>query len=259
MYIVPNFTRKLFFVLKLCINMHVRAYKVLFLASFLLLYLSPPYAWAQEDELLIEDFSKGVDSFGVPVDWEIVKKTGSPTLEIKQENDTYVLHLISEKNSFGLKKNIRVDIHEYPYITFTWKVEALPKDGDFREKKTDDQAAQLYVVFGKFKLLANIIGYIWDNKAPKFTSGTSPAWNRSRIVVLQSGCEKLNTWVTETRNIYEDYKNLFGENPGKANLITLYINSQHTESRAESYFGKISFLKNRKSEFSPMDEEMQQE
>jgi hypothetical protein len=228
------------------------------LATALLLCFSS-YAWVEEKELIIADFSKGVDSFGIPVDWEIVKKVGSPSLDIKQENNEFFLHLISEKTSFGLKKNISIDIKKYPYITFAWRVEKLPENADFRNKETDDQAAQLYIVFGKFQLFANIIGYIWGNKAPRFTTGISPAWNRTRIIVLQSGSEKLGTWVTETRNIHEDYKTLFGKDPGKANLITLYINSQHTKSRAESYFGKIYFSKNGKPECPLIDEKNQTE
>jgi len=222
------------------------------LATALLLCFSS-HAWVEENELIIADFSKGVDSTGVPVDWEIVKKVGSPSLDIKQENNEFFLHLISEKTSFGLKKNISIDIKKYPYITFTWKVEKLPEGGDFRKEETDDQAAQLYIVFGKFQLLANIIGYIWGNMAPQHTTGISPAWNRTRIIVLESGSEKLGKWVTETRNIHEDYKTLFGKDPGKANLITIYINSQHTQSRAESYLGKIYFSKNRKPECPPIE------
>ena len=216
------------------------------------------HAWAEDHKLIIANFSKGVDGDGVPIDWQIVKKAGSPILKIKKENNGHSLHLMSEKSSFGLKKNIYVDVKKYPYINFKWKVKELPENGDFRKKETDDQAAQVYVVFGKFTFLSTIIGYIWENKTPQFTTGVSPVWSRSRIIVLESGSEKLGKWVMETRNIYEDYKKLFGKTPSNANLITLYINSQHTKSRAESYFGEIYFSKSRKTE-SPIHEENQHE
>ena len=111
------------------------------------------------------------------------------------------------------------------------------------QKETDDQAAQLYIVFGKFKLTAKIVGYLWENNAPQFITGVSPAWNKTRLIVLQSGPQKLGEWIWEKRNIYEDYKTLFGKEPPKANLVSIYINSQHTKSRAESYFGEIYFSK----------------
>lgn len=200
-------------------------------------------AKADSDRLIIENFSKGVDEKGAPVGWELKEKAGSPIIKIEKEEDPYILHLISENSSFGLTKEIDVDLKEYPYLNFTWKVQELPRNGDFRKKETDDQAAQIYVVFGKFKLTAKIVGYLWENKAPKLTTGVSPAWGKTRLIVLESGAENLGEWICEKRNIYDDYKLLFDKEPPKANLISIYINSQHTKSRAESCFKEIYFSK----------------
>ncbi len=196
-----------------------------------------------DDRLIITNFSQGIDEKGVPLDWELKEKEGSPILRLEKEGDAHVLHLISENTSFGLAKKIDVDIKEYPYLNFRWKVKELPQNGDFRKKETDDQAAQIYVVFGKFKLTAKIVGYLWETTVPKLTTGVSPAWKKTRLIVLESGPEKTGKWVSEKRNIYADYKTLFSKKPPKANLLSIYINSQHTESRAESYFGEIYFSK----------------
>ena len=234
-------------------EMKDKIFRILF-SAIVLFFCLMSNAWAEDHRLIISNFSKGVDGDRVPVDWKIVKKVGSPILKIKEENNEHLLHLISEKSSFGIKKNIYVNVKKYPYINFKWKVKELPENGDFRKKETDDQAAQVYVVFGKFNFLATIVGYTWENKAPKLTTGASPVWSKSRVIVLESGSEKLGKWVMETRNVYEDYKKLFGKTPSKANLITLYINSQHTKSRAESYFGEIYFSKSRDPE-SPVHDE----
>ena len=198
---------------------------------------------ADNDRLNIESFSKGVDEKGLPLDWELKEKEGTPIIKLEKEDDIYALHLISEQSSFGLTKKINIDIKEYPYINFRWKVIELPRNGDFRKKETDDQAAQIYVAFGTFKLTAKIVGYLWENKAPKLITGVSPAWSKTRVIVLESGPEKIGKWVCEKRNIYNDYKELFEKEPPKAELVSLYINSQHSKSRAESYFGEIYFSK----------------
>jgi len=44
-----------------------------------------------------------------------------------------------------------------------------------------------------------------------------------------------------TRNVAEDYKRLFGHAPDKVVGIRLQINSQHTKSRAESYWRSLTF------------------
>jgi len=220
-------------------NLRIQSF---FIAMIILFLLIVP-AIADNNRLIIETFSSGVDEKGIPLGWELKEKEGSPIIKVEKEDDIYALHLISEHASFGLTKTIDIDIKEYPYINFPWKVMELPDNGDFRKKETDDQAAQVYIAFGTFRLTAKIVGYLWDNKAPKLTTGVSPAWSKTRLIVLESGPEKLGKWVFEKRNLYDDYKELFEKEPSEAKLISLYINSQHTKSRAESYFGEIYFSK----------------
>jgi hypothetical protein len=107
----------------------------------------------------------------------------------------------------------------------------------------DDQAGQVYVIFPKFPTMMNSrsMGYIWDSKAPVGLSGTSTAYSKMKYVVLQSGPERLGQWVSETRNVYEDYKKLFQEEPPRVGAVLLYINSQHTKSSAECFYADIFF------------------
>ena len=119
-----------------------------------------------------------------------------------------------------------------PYLTWRWKATRLPKGGDIRKRETDDQAGQIYVLFPKFPAMVNTrsMGYIWDAVTPVGTSGTSTAYSKMKYVVLQSGAEKLDQWIWETRNVYEDYKKYFQEDPPQAGAVLLYINTQHTQS-----------------------------
>ena len=93
----------------------------------------------------------------------------------------------------------------------------LPNAGDFRSKQTDDQAAQIYVLFPKFPKFVNtrIVGYHWDSEAPKGARGASPAWPKIKCIVLRDKTDPLGVWVEEKRNIYEDYIALFDEEPGR--------------------------------------------
>jgi MFS superfamily sulfate permease-like transporter len=67
-------------------------------------------------------------------------------------------------------------------------------------------------IFPRFPTLMNSrsMGYIWDSKAPVGSLGTSTAYSKMKYIVLQSGASKLGQWVSETRNVYEDYKKAFG-------------------------------------------------
>jgi len=194
--------------------------------------------------LLVERFSSGVDEKGIPVGWMLEKTPGSKSkISIEREKEGYFLHLLSVDDAFGLKKDISFDIRQYPYLSWQWKVTRLPKGGDIRNKNSDDQAGQIYVIFPRFPAFINSlsIGYIWDAQAPVGFSGTSTAYSRMKYVVLQSASSKLNQWIFETRNVYEDYKKLFQGEPIPAGAVLLYINSQHTRSSAECNYTNITF------------------
>jgi len=61
------------------------------------------------------------------------------------------------------------------------------------------------------------------------------------VIVVRSGEGERGNWITETRNVAEDYRRLFGAAPDKVQGVMIQINSQHTESRAESYWRSIRF------------------
>ena len=89
-----------------------------------------------------------------------------------------------------------------------------------------------------------MLGYLWENETPKGTSGTSTAGSKLKCIVLRDKTDPLGVWHNESRNVYEDYKKLFNEEPPELGGVALYINSQHTGSEAEILYGPIFFTKN---------------
>jgi hypothetical protein len=202
---------------------------------------------AQEGILWVDKFSLEKVTDSIPEGWQLEKKSGDPQVKVEQSGDQAYVRFISNNSSFGLRKEMNFSIKEYPYLNWKWKATRLPEKGDFLKKETDDQAAQMYVIFPRFpaKLNTEIVGYLWEsNPKNKGREGESPAWSKSKVIVLQAGPEKLNQWVQEKRNVYEDYKKLFKKEPPKAGGISIYINTQHTQGKAESFFSQIYFSKN---------------
>lgn len=108
-----------------------------------------------------------------------------------------------------------------------------------RSKKKNDQAAQLLIAFKGRK----IISYIWDTVAPEGSvSDESIGWPinlKIKIITVKSGPSDLHNWVSFRRNIVEDYKSLFLEDPSLIEGVRVQINSQNTGTVAEALFGKI--------------------
>ena len=207
-------------------------------ASFLFLSST---AGAAEDRLVIADFTTGVNEKGVPRGWQLKEKSGKADFAVVKDGDLNAVRFRSAVTSFSLQKEVRVDLKQFPMLTWKWKVTKLPVGGDFRKSKTDDQAAQLFLAFSKTKAIV----YIWDTTAPQGTMGYAAApWPMSiKTVVVRSGTADTGKWFTEVRNVYDDYKKLFGDEPSEVAGVRLQINSQHTETSAESYFANVVFMK----------------
>ena len=197
-------------------------------------------SWAS-DRVVINDFSKGGDAGEVPPGWELKEKSGKADCSVIKDADIYAVRLRSANTSFSLQKEVDVDVREYPVLTWDWKVTILPEEGDFRISRKDDQAAQLFLAFSKTKIMV----YVWDTTAPQglMQDAHSPPFVDIKVVVVRSGPGDTGKWMTETRNVYEDYKKLFNKEPPVLRGMRIQINSQHTGSSAESYFAKMMFKK----------------
>lgn len=217
---------------------------IVFILSLGILFLIAPPSWGDEKETFWVDRFKSLGSDGLPEGWVLEKEPGkqSKIALVKEQENTF-LHLLSAGDAFGLKKEISFDIRKYPHLSWRWKVTQLPPKGDIRKREADDQAGQIYVVFPRFPARVNSrsMGYIWDTLAPVGLAGTSTTYSRMKYVVLQSGPEKLGQWLQESRNVYEDYKKAFQEEPPQVGALLLYINTQHINGSAECFYDDLFF------------------
>ena len=181
----------------------------------------------------------GWDPGRLPSDWQVKVNHGRPDFSVCSDSLGPCLHLKSVKASFALERRVDIDAAEMPYLTWRWKVTQLPAGGDFRHSASDDQSAQVLVAFADRRILA----YIWDTSAPKGTAQSASAIPLVHIfaVVCESGASDANRWVMESRNLAADYECAFGKPAPRVNGLRIQINSQHTGTVAESYFGEVAF------------------
>ncbi len=208
------------------------------LLMVILMYSVP--VWAA-DRVVIADFSSVANGSTQIPGWQVNEKSGKADFKVIRDGDLAAVLLKSSNTSFSLQKEVKIDLKQDPILTWKWKVTKLPEKGDFRHSSTDDQAAQLFLAFSKTKAIV----YLWDTTAPEGTmaSAEAPFFMSIKAVVVRSGKAGIGSWITETRNVYDDYKKLFGGEPDEVKGVRLQINSQHTGTSAESYFADVAFQK----------------
>ena len=213
-----------------------------------LVLAAPSLAAAQGTPVLIEDWSKQpVGKTGIPNGWQ-GQNWGSPKYDfvIEADGQARVLHMKSQNDGSTINKELKLDLKPTCVLQWRWKAVILPKGGDSRKKETDDQAVQIYVTFPRFPqaVRSRIIGYVWDTTAPAGTIVGSQKAGTVTYVIVRSGAEGLGKWFTESRNVCDDYKSIYGEELAEpAGAVSVAIDSNDTKSAAESYVGEILFKK----------------
>ncbi|HBL15265.1 MAG TPA: hypothetical protein DD417_00485 [Elusimicrobia bacterium] len=198
--------------------------------------------------ILIEDWSRQpTGKTGIPDGWK-GQNWGSPKYDftIVSESPTKALHLKSRDEGSTISKEVKVDVKRYPLLQWRWKVVTLPRGGDSRKKEADDQGGQIYVTFPRFPsaVRSRVIGYVWDTTAPAGTIVKSEKTGTVTYVIVRSGDAETGRWLTETRNVYEDYRRIYGEEPGEeVGAVSVAIDSNDTHSAAEAFIGEILFRK----------------
>jgi hypothetical protein len=201
---------------------------------------------AEAAVITVEDWVRHpVGRTGVPDGWK-GQNWGSPKYDfsVVTESPAKALHMRSRDEGSTISKEVKVDLKRYPVLQWRWKVVTLPKGGDSRRKDTDDQGGQIYVTFPRFPsaVRSRIIGYVWDTTAPAGTIVRSEKTGTVTYVVVRSGPADAGRWLTESRNVYDDYRRIYGEEPGEeVGAVSIAIDSNDTHSSAEAYVGEIVF------------------
>jgi len=240
------------------------------LISFLIFHplVSSPMIYAQSGTVIeVGKFSAATVEDTLPSDWKPLtfrKIERHTTYKLVKDNDTVVIKAVAEASASGLTREIKINPKEYPIVQWRWKVSNILKKGDVYRKEGDDYPARIYITFeydpsklsffekakyktikllyGKYPPLA-AINYIWESKAPVGTMVPNPYTDRVMMFVVESGTDKLNQWVVEERNIYEDYKKAFGEEPPMISGVAIMTDTDNTGESATAYYGDILFKK----------------
>ena len=174
--------------------------------------------------------------------WEEKVFQGKVSYWIEFEKRSGYVHALSKGAASAIFYKIKYKITDYPFISWKWRVEKFPDKKDTTDsKKRDDFAARFYVVFlSKFFTNFRCVEYVWDESVPENTMMDSPYTEQIKQIVIQSGSAAAENWVSETRNVLEDYERLFGEKPSmKVAAIALMTDSEGTGAEAEAFFDDI--------------------
>ena len=225
------------------------------------------YTAAQGDAAIeVGGFSREA-SGGLPAMWKPLTFPKIPrhtSYALVPDSGRVVVRAEAKASASGLATDVHIDPREYPIVRWRWKIANLVERADLTRKDGDDYPARLYINFrGKQKELSFLdkveiavyrrlygrdpptaaINYIWDGKAAVGTIAPNAYSDRVRMIVVQSGSEALGRWVDEERNLFEDYRAAFGDDPPPIVSVAIMTDTDNTGETTVAWYGDITFHK----------------
>jgi hypothetical protein len=190
--------------------------------------------------IVLEDFEKqGSASF--PKNWRSSGSGAALVYRIEAASDNHFLHARAENRGVPLALQYSFNPRKLQQLRWRWRVRTLPTGADERKAEKHDSAAQVYVIFDS-QYWPRVIKFIWSVLLPVGTRFTNPLYDRGRVVVLKSGPADKTTWFEERVNFYNEYKKLFGNEPGEVQGIGILTSSDSTRSVAAADYDDFVLL-----------------
>ncbi|MBX9812017.1 MAG: DUF3047 domain-containing protein [Burkholderiales bacterium] len=213
----------------------------------------------------VKSFSDNPPGEGVPGGWRpwALSRFKKPTqYRLVDDAGRIVVKASAQASASGLIHPLKLDPRQYPLLQWQWKTTALIATADNTQKHTEDSPVRVVVSFdGDIERLAlddrmffdhirlltgqdlpyATLMYIWENRAPKDSVIPNRHTSRIRMIVAESGRDKVGHWQEVTRNVYEDYKRVFGEEPGRITSIGIMTDTDNTGENVHAYYGDILF------------------
>jgi len=175
-------------------------------------------------------------------------------------NPRTVLEARADGSASGFYRRIHIDPKRHPVIEWRWRVLEPLAHTDPRIPSRDDSPARVIVAFhgdvarldlGErftlrlYKALTGermpyaIIMYSWASDAPVGTITSSIPTGKIQTIVVDAG--GVGEWRELRRNVLEDYRLAFGEEPWDIVAVGVMTDAGNTHEKARAQYGDISF------------------
>lgn len=166
----------------------------------------------------------------------------------------------ADASASGLALGLEPPTDAWRRIAWSWRVDVPIERGDVTRKEGDDYAARLYVTFrlppermsaferAQLRIARAIFGdvvpdaglsYIWDARAPAGTMVPNPFTDRVKMIVVESGRERLGRWLDYERDLAADWRAAFGGEMPPITGLAIMTDADNTRGRARARYGDI--------------------
>ncbi|MCP1676416.1 hypothetical protein J2T57_003577 [Natronocella acetinitrilica] len=179
------------------------------------------------------------------VDWDNHSFEGETRYDLVEIDGRPAVHAVcTDSTASGLFFREEIDLEQTPIIEWSWRVDEVFDDLDETVRAGDDYPARLYVVDERTVLRwrTRALNYVWSSDMEQGADWPNAYASQARMIAVRSGTEDGGTWVTERRNIRDDFQRFHDQDKTSINAIAIMTDCDDTGQEAEAWYGEIRLL-----------------
>jgi len=167
----------------------------------------------------------------------------------------------AEQAASGIAHPVGRTIAPNEQLQWDWRIDLPPSDADPGDRSREDSAMRVALSFNGDRsqmparelMLSDLsqvltgheipyatLVYVWAPERELGEIVIDPRTTRVRSIVVGNQTTPMRTWLRTRRDVAADFAEVFGEPPGTLKGIALFVDADHTESRAIGWYGDLS-------------------
>jgi hypothetical protein len=177
------------------------------------------------------------------------------------EDGAVVIRAMSHNAASFLGLQTDFDPHKFPMLSWRWKVAQGIPTANTADQAKEDAPVRLIVAFAgdtsklsfKDRFAASAaqtisgqplpyatLMYVWGGKVAVDSITVSSRSARVRMIAVAADEQGVGKWQSYSRNLVDDFKRAFTEDPGNVTSLELMTDTDNTGADAQAYYGDIT-------------------
>ncbi len=180
------------------------------------------------------------------INWEAHSFEGETNYELVEVDGRPSVHAVCENGTAsGLFLQDDVDLTQTPIVEWEWRVDDTFSGIDETTRAGDDYPARIYAVDERRVRIwsTRALNYVWASEKAAGEDWPNAYQSRAHMIAMQSGPpEESGQWVTERRNLKEDFKTFHDRDLDRINAFAIMTDCDDTGEPIEAWYGEIRLL-----------------
>jgi hypothetical protein len=226
---------------------------IIHLAIFMVFFVNLPAAGAGSH--IGMDFT--TDSLD---DLEYIELEGDTEYFMTHDDEGPYLEARGNNGASGYAFKQKINLKKTPWLSWTWKVDQPLRNNDERTRGGHDFPARVFIVVntGPFPWQKLVLNYTWGTTSNKGDHWASPYTDKAHDVIIDDASSPTGEWITNQRNVREDFKKYFGRDIRKAHAVAVMTDGDNTGQSPVAGYRRVIFIAEKVDE-DPGDQETQDE